>query len=218
MLKCIRGYTPRHTRPTALQSTSNSYVYVHTRGFASESELDLLSSAETPSVAATIVAELQKANVRCTGAGIDTLEEIYAEKTHEEVLGCSQSYELWWTLAANEVSGSDSLSHLDLNISKVRQWRSELALDLWIHHKVYKLWEALYKHSTVFKDMIDEQEKDYVDFNRPGIDSQYLWVWMYRIFREGIVERGDVENLPEVILRDIIIGSGESRLLCQQTG
>ncbi|KAK6334857.1 hypothetical protein TWF718_010302 [Orbilia javanica] len=171
-----------------------------------------------PSVAATIVAELQKANVRCTGTGIETLEETYAERTHKEVLGRSQSYELWWTLVAEAVSGPDRLTHLDLNISEVRQWRSELALDLWINHKVYKLWEALYKHSTIFRNMIDEQEKDYVDFSRPGIDSQCLWVWMHRVIREGIVERGDVENLPEVMVRDIIIGSGGSELLCRRMG
>ncbi|KAF3214417.1 hypothetical protein TWF679_004791 [Orbilia oligospora] len=87
-------YTLRHTRPTALRSTSTSYVYVNTRYFASDLELDLLSSAEMSSVAATVMAELQKANDGCTGAGIDTLEETYAEKTHEEVLGYSQSYEL----------------------------------------------------------------------------------------------------------------------------
>ncbi|KAK6523567.1 hypothetical protein TWF281_001548 [Arthrobotrys megalospora] len=174
-----------------------------------EPESDLQSLAKTPSVAATIVTELQKANVRCTSIGIEALEEIYAEKTYSEVLRCSQSYQLWWTLTAAVVSNPNSLSSFHLNTSKIRQWRSEEALDLWIGYKVYKLWEVLYRHSTVFKDMIDYEEKDFVDFKRASITAQWLWIWMTRLTREGIIERNDVDNLPEVMFRDIIVGSGE---------
>ncbi|KAF3916614.1 hypothetical protein ABW20_dc0103739 [Dactylellina cionopaga] len=205
-LLTTRGCTPRLIRATALRST----IYVRQiRHLSLEPVPYLQSSTQKASVAATIVAELQRANVRCTSIGVEALEEIYAEKAYSEVLRCNQSHELWWTLAAAVVKNPNSLSFSDLNTSKVRQWRSEDAFDLWVEHKVYKLWEALYRHSTTFKDMIDHEEKDFVDFKRSGITSQWLWIWMARMIGEGIVERNDVDNLPEVMFRDIIVGSGE---------
>ncbi|KAK6340077.1 hypothetical protein TWF730_001850 [Orbilia blumenaviensis] len=201
------GCMPRLIRVIALQNTC--YVRVQLRHFSRELKPDSQSSAGTPSVATTIVTELQKANVRCTKIGIEILEEIYAEYTCSEVLAYDQSYDLWDIMAVAAVGNPNSLSAFDLNTSKVRQWRSEDALDLWLDYKTYKLWEALYKNSTIFKDMIDYEEQDFVNFHRPSITSQELWIWMTRIIREGIVDREDVDNLPEVMFRDIVIGSGE---------
>ncbi|KAJ6261711.1 hypothetical protein Dda_2509 [Drechslerella dactyloides] len=216
-----RRYTPRLIRAIAPRSTSS--VGVQIRNASLESELvsqvkptkpeegahglrdqpgpDLQSSTKTPSVAATIVAELKKANVRCTSIGIKELEEIYGDATYALYLRYNQSHLLCRKLYEEVVSNPNSLSAFDLNTSNIRQWRSKRALSLWIDYKVYKLWEALYRHSAIFKDMIDYEEKD--------IDSDSLWSWMARIIREGIVDRNDVDNLPEVMFRDIIVGSGE---------
>ncbi|KAK6354636.1 hypothetical protein TWF696_003776 [Orbilia brochopaga] len=157
------------------------------------------------------VAELQKANVRCTKIGIQELEESYFEKTYSHVLGPECSYNLWkpiiWADNPNTLSG------MDLTTSGTPLWRSSYAHDCWISHKAYKLKEALYKNSTIFKNMIDYDEKDFDNFYlRPCcMASTHFWWWLEKMIRHGLVEGEDVDALPEVMFREIAVGSGLAR-------
>ncbi|KAF3208205.1 hypothetical protein TWF679_007845 [Orbilia oligospora] len=115
---------------------------------------------------------------------------------------------LWTTTRGEDTP--DSLCYRNLNVSSARQWRSRQAYDICISFKVYKVWEALYTNSNIFRQLIDDQEKDCRNFSRCCMALQPLWLWLKLVVEEGLVERGDVDQLPEPsMLRDVVIGSGD---------
>ncbi|KAF3917034.1 hypothetical protein ABW21_db0206570 [Orbilia brochopaga] len=162
----------------------------------------------------SIVTELQKANVRCTSSGIKALDAAYE-------FASTSGLDFYWTssvilrgqldlirVGPIDVDTPDGINVDDCNVNRpgVRQWRSYKVMDACIDGKVYKLWEALYAHSEIFKEMIDEEEKElYKRYKSaccvPDLD---LWRWMRGMVTEGFVERGDIDNLPEVKLANII--------------
>ncbi|KAF3920156.1 hypothetical protein AA313_de0203865 [Arthrobotrys entomopaga] len=204
------GYRPlRMTQKIVPRSTSYSNV----RNLSQEIDSSGKSSDAAPSISATIVAELRKANVRCTRKGIQELEEVYAGKTYLDILGYRDPYDLWYPWEAFLGDDATTITYLDLNTAGTRQWRNKDVYDFWVLHKVYKLREALYKHSPIFKDIIDFEESNLDNFHtRPCcLVFEEFSRWLEKIISCGIVEREDVEALPEVMFRDIVIGSGRSK-------
>ncbi|KAF3180725.1 hypothetical protein TWF788_006750 [Orbilia oligospora] len=160
-------------------------------------------------VAANIISEFRKANVRCTPSGEKIFKQTYA-KAPANTFSCSwELYSPLWTTTRGEDT-PDSLCYRNLNVSSARQWRSRQAYDICISFKVYKVWEALYTNSNIFRQLIDDQEKDCRNFSRCCMALQPLWLWLKLVVEEGLVERGDVDQLPEPsMLRDVVIGSGD---------
>ncbi|KAK6504948.1 hypothetical protein TWF481_006881 [Arthrobotrys musiformis] len=212
MLNSTRKYKPRPiTRainpvPRYLNHNHVRYLTVEPDS-PTEPELDFTPPIPTE-ITATIVSELQKANVRCTAIGLWEFEYTYGnEKTYEQVFGDNDPYHLYEPLMT--ARNPTSLSHLDVTTSG-EKWRSEYVHDAWISSKVYKLREALYKHSPVFRGMIDYEEEAFENFyTRPrGVEDTYFWIWLERVIKHGLVEREDVEALPEIMFRDVVVGSG----------
>ncbi|KAJ6263384.1 hypothetical protein Dda_1947 [Drechslerella dactyloides] len=158
----------------------------------------------TPSVSATIVAELRKANVRCTSSGVKAFDKAYAS------LAFANPYYLRYNLPKDDAENPVYIYYKDLNTRGAPVWRNYEAYELWIDHQVSKLWEALYEHSDMFRKMIDGEE-DYRESDRCSIIDSSLWGWMAIMIRDGYVERGDIDDLPVAMLRDIVIGSGQAK-------
>ncbi|KAK6520135.1 hypothetical protein TWF506_000420 [Arthrobotrys conoides] len=97
----------------------------------------------------------------------------------------------------------DSLQPLFNEDPQKSAWRSEDHYELYLDYKVYKIWEALYAESEIFKNIIDQEEasaRDYIKYNYPGVDAmqnQDLWKWLQHLFVGGMLAREDVEHLPD---------------------
>ncbi|KAK6349484.1 hypothetical protein TWF696_005768 [Orbilia brochopaga] len=108
---------------------------------------------------------------------------------------------------AVHVPTPDCIDYEGLNShTGVRQWRCCDAIQVCIDGKVYKLWEALYRHSPIFRGLIKLEERD-VERAIPlrySLTSSFLWKWMSRMIEDGFVEQSDVDALPELMLRDVV--------------
>ncbi|KAF3924878.1 hypothetical protein ABW21_db0205735 [Orbilia brochopaga] len=192
----------------------------------SHGSLATSASLWPPSVSATIVTNLQKVNVRCTAFGLEALEKSYADTKYSDIFDCdtgwnrrgpsTDPYRLYEDLSSVHYFDSPyGISHVDLNAAGTRQWRSQRIFEACLDYKTFRLWEALYGRTELFKKMIDEEEADMADMNgwqfsgRHCLTSLSLWQWMQIMVQYGLVDRDDVENLPEpYMLRDVIPGSG----------
>ncbi|KAF3917554.1 hypothetical protein AA313_de0202123 [Arthrobotrys entomopaga] len=151
-------------------------------------------------VSSVIVSEFAKANIRCTNEGVKMFEEAYS-MSPPAIL--SDSYELWRRFHdAWMQSGIAFASLSSLHGHSRSPWRSnEQAFSICMDSKVYIMWEALYSSSPVFRGLIDQEEHYAEEFSRRGrklIESR-LWRWMYLLINDGIVNREDIENLPNPV-------------------
>ncbi|KAK6534270.1 hypothetical protein TWF281_005600 [Arthrobotrys megalospora] len=156
-----------------------------------------LSPIPVPSL---IVTELAKANIRCTNEGVKIFEEAYASMP-ESIL-----YDPWDfsqcfddALMASDI---DFHGFYHLRESPKSPWRSnEQAFVICMNSKVYKMWEALYSSSTIFRGLIDQEEQYTESFPHKAyqVDESSLWNWMSMLIEEGVVNREDIENLPDPV-------------------
>ncbi|EPS44951.1 hypothetical protein H072_1004 [Dactylellina haptotyla CBS 200.50] len=167
-------------------------------------------TSQNPSgVAATIISEFQRANVRFTSSGVKLFEQTYAEASSNILASSGDLYELLHKMVLTS-NTPDMLWYRDLNTAGVRQWRSYEAYKLCITFKVYKIWEALCKNDGIFKQLIDDEEKSFRNLSGCCMTSELLWWWLDMVVRNSLVERDDVDKLPEPsMLRDVVIGSGD---------
>ncbi|KAJ6260874.1 hypothetical protein Dda_3535 [Drechslerella dactyloides] len=165
-------------------------------------------------VSTVIVAELRKANVRCTKSGINALNIAYAgmssKKAFVHPLDFLQHLDLVTKgpLTIN-VPKPDAIWYNNLNTRGVRQWRCYDIFKACINCKVYRLWEALYAHSPAFRYLIKQEEAE-VQSPPPHyypLTSSFLWEWMTEMIEEGFVERDDIDALPEPLLQDAVLRS-----------
>ncbi|KAK6355449.1 hypothetical protein TWF696_004546 [Orbilia brochopaga] len=175
----------------------------------------LQSPTDAP-ITTTLVTEFEKAGVRCTSSGIEAFNLAYASTPYRHVFNGKRS-DKWplYTGLHDAVSGPlyvdtpDSLSHENANIRGER-WRSREAYRICMQYKAYKVLESLHAHSALFRQLIDLEEKEWrtPHIGGDGPHDSELWWWMESVIEEGLVDRGDVDDLPEpFMLRDIVVPS-----------
>ncbi|KAK6356026.1 hypothetical protein TWF718_000399 [Orbilia javanica] len=128
-----------------------------------------------------IIAEFKKANIRITKAGAYFLQNTYGAG----------------------VSSKDIKNYLYTNGSGSSVWRSQQTFYACIDFNVFKIWEALYSRSDLFKEIIDKDEEEnekigvYRDRWGSRLQDYVLWEWLSHMLTIGIIETADVDNLPE---------------------
>ncbi|KAF3282019.1 hypothetical protein TWF970_001966 [Orbilia oligospora] len=171
-------------------------LYRHCSQLAQNSNLNLISE----SVPSLIVNELSKANIRCTKEGIEIFKEAYGSLSHS-ILGCSWAFSRHFQ-DAWMASDIDFNCFYHLQHSPKSPWRPhDEAFVICMNSRVYKMWEAMYLTSTIFRELIDQEER-YIQ-SLPNkllrVDESALWGWMSALIKEGVVNREDIENLPNPI-------------------
>ncbi|KAF3317542.1 hypothetical protein TWF173_010310 [Orbilia oligospora] len=148
------------------------------------------TSPKQSKVAWTLISEFKKANI-----GVSEAENTLQDS--EDLL------EYWTKDKQVGLPPSDSIWCIDHN------WRCGGVRSMVQDYKTFKIWEAMYARSEVFKRLIDEDEEilkidEWEDIRRDRIQHQYLWNLLDGMFSDGIFVRQDVDSLPEpYLLRDI---------------
>ncbi|EPS45403.1 hypothetical protein H072_574 [Dactylellina haptotyla CBS 200.50] len=151
-------------------------------------------------VSSIIISELAKANIGCTSEGVKMFEEA-CSMSHPDIL--SDPHDLWRRLRDTWMQSDidfASLSHFQT--SPKSPWRAnQQAFEICRDSKVYKMWEALYLSSPIFRGLID-QEEQYAEESLTRLrqlNESMLWWWMRLLVDDGIIKREDIENLPDPV-------------------
>ncbi|KAF3174051.1 hypothetical protein TWF751_005191 [Orbilia oligospora] len=176
------------------------------RRFLTDSAISNPSVKESHAAILIIIGEFKKADIRITKKGVHFLQTAYASRLSLE--NTKDSFVLWSGLHTQIFYGSVELPD---NLYRVRHegtesrtpaWRSQQTFDACIDSNVFKIWEALYSRSDLFKEIIEKNEKKneatiYTDRWESRLQDYPLWEWLSHMLAGGIIEAADVDNLSE---------------------
>ncbi|KAK6502442.1 hypothetical protein TWF506_003024 [Arthrobotrys conoides] len=177
------------------------------RRFFTDSAIFNPSVKESHAAVLIIIAEFKKADIRITKKGVHFLKTAYASALSPK--DTKNSLVLWSGLRRQILYGSieppDDLyeTRHEGNESRTSAWRSQQTFNTCIDSNVFKIWEALYSRSGLFKEIIDKDEKEneaigiYRDRWESHLQGYPLWEWLSHMLTTGIIEAADVDNLPE---------------------
>ncbi|KAK6531006.1 hypothetical protein TWF281_007831 [Arthrobotrys megalospora] len=161
------------------------------------------TSPKQSKVAWTLISEFRKANIGVTEAGHRVIESAYASAPANTLQDSEDLLEYWKKDKQVGLPPGDSIWCIDHN------WRCDEIRSMVQDYKTFKIWEAMYARSEIFKRLIDEAEEilkveEWAEIRRDRIQHQYLWNLLEDMFSDGIFVRQNVDSLPEpYLLRDI---------------
>ncbi|KAF3905004.1 hypothetical protein AA313_de0202656 [Arthrobotrys entomopaga] len=154
------------------------------------------SAEETHSAIMTIVAEFKKADMRITKAGIEYLKIAYSSGLSFSDLKSPYNLSdgLWEETHYGTAEPPDDLCYI------MDAWRSDEIFYACVDFNVFKIREALYSRSALFKEVLGQEEAECVR-NRYSIGyrlrDRFLWDWLSFMLKAGVIELEDVDNLPQ---------------------
>ncbi|KAF3177881.1 hypothetical protein TWF788_007664 [Orbilia oligospora] len=151
----------------------------------------------TNPLAATIVEELHRVKITVTEPGVQILNLAYESLPLPDVFNWIR-YPKFLEYLNDEIE-RERVDFYDVDItcypdSRLSKFRSGKAFRLYYHYKVYKMWEALYSDSEMFRSIVEKEENSYETWEMELSD---LWRWLELMYICGLVNRDDVDKLPE---------------------
>ncbi|KAK6353002.1 hypothetical protein TWF696_004990 [Orbilia brochopaga] len=195
-------------------------VAKQTRAFGSDTWATSEPVHPPLSVAQTFVREFQNAKIAFTPQGIPELERCCAPFSYAQIFPDRASdadiYELLQSfLEVPEYDPTEDEEYLLRNSmwAKFRSprspWRSEYAWHRYQRYKVWLIWEALYYRSPKFKKLMEQEEiGSQSAYRGDRLATGVLWQLLELFYRDGLVNRGDVDRLPDPIV--YTLGEGSS--------
>ncbi|KAK6506445.1 hypothetical protein TWF506_011355 [Arthrobotrys conoides] len=192
------------------------YRYVaakHTRARNLGSKAHIPTYSTPPrSVASTFVQEFQTAKIRFTTPGKLKLQTScqpfsYPQIFEPEKFADNYRYELLQNIVKEINKGPADIEEEYLYVTCMWEkfrlspalWRSEYAWRRYQRHKIYTMWEALYYRSTIFRDLIEDEESSsqMIYTEEDNLESCPLWLMLDSFYYWGMVDREDVDRLPD---------------------
>ncbi|KAJ6262968.1 hypothetical protein Dda_1526 [Drechslerella dactyloides] len=200
--------------PTLRQATTTTYTRARTALKNALHRLRTISPFPPPppscspprNVAGTIITELERANIRCTILGHHILQKAYAKSNYGQCLTNSSGFPLRWPLFIHAATkGLNRLTHLDVDAKGHPKWDCKWEFDQDIDMRVLKLWDALHVHSRLFRALLEREERKIITMGGDmtadellSVHGSQLWWWLVMLYHEGVVVRGDVDELTEM--------------------
>ncbi|KAF3291513.1 hypothetical protein TWF970_000726 [Orbilia oligospora] len=151
------------------------------------------TSPKQSKVAWILISEFKKANIGVSEAGRRVIESAYASAPENTLQDSEDLLEHWTKDKQVGLPPSDSIWCIDHN------WRCGEIRSMVQDYKTFKIWEAMYARSEVFKRLIDEDEEilkidEWEDIRRDRIQHQHLWNLLDGMFSDGIFVRQDYNS------------------------
>ncbi|KAK6513089.1 hypothetical protein TWF506_009255 [Arthrobotrys conoides] len=151
----------------------------------------------TNPLAAAIVEELHRAKITVTEPGVQNLNLAYESLLLSDAFTWVH-YPKFSGYLHDEIE-RERVDFYDVDItcypdSELSTFRSRKAFRLYYHYKIYRMWEALYSDSEMSRSVIEEEGNSYETWE---MELSGLWRWLELMFVCDLVNRDDVNKLPE---------------------